>query len=256
MYNVPMAHFHIKKKNGRPYLYVREIGRINGKPTVISQIYIGSPKRTAALLNSQKKEPIKFNAEQFGSLWLAQQMDKNINLVEIVDGIIPKKKNEEGPSVGEYFLYCVWNRMVKAVSKNKMPQWYKQTAIQHIRPIEINELTSQRYWEKWERVSEKDINEIARQFFQRIWEVESPKADCLLFDTTNYYTFMANHTKSQLARRGKNKEGRHHLRQVGLGLLVARIADYLSTIVSTLEISMIVVFSRKSWEKCLRLLAR
>jgi len=217
-----MAHFHIKKKNGRPYLYVREIARINGKPTVISQIYIGSPKRTAALLNSQKKEPIKFKAEQFGSLWLAQQMDKNINLVEIVDGIIPKKKNEEGPSVGEYFLYCVWNRMVKAVSKNKMPQWYKQTAIQHIRPIEINELTSQRYWEKWERVSEKDINEIARQFFQRIWEVESPKADCLLFDTTNYYTFMANHTKSQLARRGKNKEGRHHLRQVGLGLLVAR----------------------------------
>jgi transposase len=43
-----------------------------------------------------------------------------------------------------------------------------------------------------------------------------------LFDTTNYYTYMASHTESDLAMRGKNKAGRHHLRQIGLGLLVAR----------------------------------
>ncbi|MCW8965754.1 MAG: IS1634 family transposase, partial [Candidatus Pacearchaeota archaeon] len=41
-------------------------------------------------------------------------------------------------------------------------------------------------------------------------------------DTTNYYTFMASHTESEMAFRGKNKDGRHHLRQIGLGLLVAR----------------------------------
>ena len=33
---------------------------------------------------------------------------------------------------------------------------------------------------------------------------------------------MASHTESELARRGKNKASRHHLRQIGLGLLVAR----------------------------------
>ena len=33
---------------------------------------------------------------------------------------------------------------------------------------------------------------------------------------------MASGTPSKLARRGKNKEGRHNLRQVGLGLLVER----------------------------------
>jgi len=40
-----MAHFHIKKKNGRPYLYVREIARVDGRPKVVSQIYIGSPDK-------------------------------------------------------------------------------------------------------------------------------------------------------------------------------------------------------------------
>jgi len=39
---------------------------------------------------------------------------------------------------------------------------------------------------------------------------------------TNYYTYMASQTESELAQRGKNKAGKHHLRQVGLGLLVAR----------------------------------
>jgi hypothetical protein len=34
-----------------------------------------------------------------------------------------------------------------------------------------------------------------------------PKSDCLLFDTTNYYTFMSSHTDSELSRRGKNKAG-------------------------------------------------
>ena len=112
--------------------------------------------------------------------------------------------------------------MIEAVSKNKLCQWYDRTAVQQIRPVDIGELTSQRYWEKWDRVSEKALKEITQRFFERIWELESPDADCLLFDTTNYYTFLASDTPSDLARRGKSKDGRHHLRQIGLGLLVAR----------------------------------
>jgi transposase len=88
--------------------------------------------------------------------------------------------------------------------------------------VDIAQLTSMRYWEKWDRVSEADLERIAQEFFSRVWERESPRPDCLLFDTTNYYTFMASSTPSELARRGKNKDGRHNLRQVGLGLLVAR----------------------------------
>ncbi len=106
--------------------------------------------------------------------------------------------------------------------KNKLADWFRKTAIQHIRPVEVDELSSKRYWEKWERANETDLHTIVHQFFERICQVEAPAADCLLFDTTNYYTYMASQTDSQLAQRGKNKAGRHHLRQIGLGLLVAR----------------------------------
>lgn len=217
-----MAHFHVKKKKGRPYLYVREIARVDGKPKVVSQIYIGSPARVAALASGIEKGPVKIKVEEFGALWLAQQMDQDIELSAIIDNIVPRAARETGPTIGEYFLYCIWNRMVKAVSKNRLSRWYGRTAVQQIRPIDIGELTSKRYWEKWDRVSEKALQTIAQTFFKRIWQLESPNADCFLFDTTNYYTFLASDTKSDLARRGKSKDGRHHLRQIGLGLLVAR----------------------------------
>ncbi|MFZ1984762.1 MAG: IS1634 family transposase, partial [Desulfatitalea sp.] len=160
--------------------------------------------------------------EQFGAIWLANQIDRQVNLCGIVDSIVAPAERETGPSIGEYFLYCVLNRMVQAVSKNKLASWYQSTAIQHIRPVEIEELNSKRYWEKWNRVSEEHLRKVAKAFFEQVWQVESPSADCLLFDTTNYYTYMAGHTESELAMRGKNKQGKHHLRQIGLGLLVAR----------------------------------
>ena len=217
-----MAHFHIKTKKGRPYLYVREIARVDGKPKVVSQIYIGSPERVAGLTRGQDSDTVALKVEQFGAIWLANQIDREVNLCGIVDGVVAPADRETGPSIGEFFLYCVLNRMVQAVSKNKLASWYQSTAIQHIRPVEIEELNSKRYWEKWDRVSEEHLRQIAKAFFEQVWQVESPSADCLLFDTTNYYTYMAGHTESELAMRGKNKQGKHHLRQIGLGLLVAR----------------------------------
>ena len=217
-----MAHFHIKKKKGRPYLYVREIARVDGKPKVVSQVYLGSPERVAVLAAGQAQELSSLRVEEFGALWLALEIDRGIDLCSLVNAVVPRGEREEGPSVGDYFLYCVLNRMVEAVSKNRLASWYKKTAIQQLRSVELDELTSQRYWEKWDRVSEAALKEISIMFFERIWKREGPSSDCLLFDTTNYYTFMSSHTNSDLSRRGKNKAGRHHLRQIGLGLLVAR----------------------------------
>lgn len=43
------------------------------------------------------------------------------------------------------------------------------------------------------------------------------------YDTTNFYTYIASHnTRNELAQRGHNKQGRHNLRQVGLGYVLDR----------------------------------
>ncbi|MBW2310173.1 MAG: hypothetical protein JRF35_03740 [Deltaproteobacteria bacterium] len=150
------------------------IARVHGKPKVVSQRYIGSPARVLSLATGQGQEPLTLNVEEFGALWLAHHVSKDIDLCALVDRVIPPGDREKGPTIGEYFLYGVWNRMVEAVSKNKLATWYKRTAIQHIRPVDIDELTSKRYWEKWDRVPEGSLREIARAFFARLWELESP----------------------------------------------------------------------------------
>jgi transposase len=217
-----VAHFHIKTKKGRPYLYVREIARVNGRPTVVSQVYVGAPERVRELASGRPEEEVRLKVEEFGSLLLAQWCDRGIDVAGLVDGVVPRAPRETGPTVGEYFLYAAWNRMVEAVSKHALGAWYGHTAVQQLRPVELAQLTSERYWEKWNRVSEENLREIARRFFAKVWEAEQAPTDCLLFDTTNYYTYMASGTDSELARRGHSKEGRHQLRQVGLALLVDR----------------------------------
>jgi transposase len=43
----------------------------------------------------------------------------------------------------------------------------------------------------------------------------------LAYDTTNFYTYVAStNTRNELAQRGHNKQGRHHLRQVGLSYVL------------------------------------
>jgi len=220
-----MAHIHKKMKKGRPYYYVRETARVDGKPKVVNQVYLGSAERIRDLALRKGFECKKLAAQEYGALWLANLIDAPVGLVGLIDSVIARGRKEQGPTVGEYFLYAVFNRMIDACSKRALPEWYKHTAIQSIRPVDIEQLDSQRFWEKWERVSAKDIERITSLFFKKIAELEGPQTGCFLFDTTNYYTYMASKTQSELAVRGKNKEGKDWLRQVGVALLVSRASQ-------------------------------
>ncbi len=217
-----MAHLHKKMKKGRPYYYVREMARVEGKPKVINQVYLGSPERILEMAQGKTGLPSKLKVQEFGGLWLAHLIEKEIDIAGLIDEIVTPERETGKPSVGEYFLYAIYNRMIAACSKRAMPGWYKQSAIQHIRPVQVDELTSQMFWQKWNQVDEQQLHRIAGEFFQRINRLEPSSSDCFMFDTTNYYTFMASDTSSDLAQRGKSKEGRNWLRQVGLALLVSR----------------------------------
>lgn len=220
-----MAHIHKKTKNGRTYYYIREMARVGGKPKVVNQIYLGTIERLIELARGGAERCLKISAQEFGSLWLASLIEQEVGLTSVIDSVLPKGPKETGPSVGEYFLYAVWNRMIDACSKRALPEWYKKTAIQLIRPVDTHELTSQHYWDKWNRVGEEDIEKIASLFFEKIAALDTNKSDCFLFDTTNFYTYMASDTESDLAKRGKSKEGKDWLRQVGVALLVSQESE-------------------------------
>ncbi|HET6514547.1 MAG TPA: IS1634 family transposase [Thermodesulfovibrionales bacterium] len=218
-----MAHLHKKMKSGRPYYYIREIQRVNGKPTVVNQVYLGSPERILELFTTDQKGTLtSLSSREFGALFIFNEIDKEVGFTEIVDSVVPAKGNEERPTVGEYCYYAVLNRIIEPLSKLRLPEWYKKTDIQHIRPVAIERLNSKAFWDKWDKVDEGSVKEISQRFFRKVREIVPVSADCFLFDTTNYYTYLSSKTESDLAVRGKNKDGKHHLRQLGLALLVER----------------------------------
>lgn len=215
-----MPHLHKKTKNGRAYYYLREIQRVNGKPSVVKQVYLGTPENIGKLIDSN---PQRLQVEEFGALWLAHQLLNELNLIEIIDNNLPRKKRIAGLSVGEYFYYAVLNRLVEPCSKAALEEWYLSTAIQSIRPARIKSLTSANYWKAWDKVSTTALEKISTDFFKQLSALEPSHGECFIFDTTNYFTFIAPENKnSTLAQYGKSKQGRDDLRQVNLALVVAR----------------------------------
>jgi transposase len=217
-----MASLYKQTVNGHDYYYIREMARVNGKPKAVNTFYLGSVANIMQMAASSKQNGlVKVKSDSFGALWLANQIEEEFGMAELVDGIIQDKK-EDAPSVGEYFLYAVLNRMIDAVSKDSLPDWYAKTAVQVIRPVKLNLLDSRNFWRAWEKVDEKKLRTIAEAFFDKVGRFLRSGSECVLFDTTNFYTFMDSATESELARRGKNKQGRDWLRQIGLALLVDR----------------------------------
>jgi transposase len=224
IYSLAMPHLYKKTTGGRTYWYLRETHRVAGKVQVKWQKYLGTADTILAKLEAAEwaAKPARLKTESFGALFVAHCLERELDTIGIIDDIVHRARNEKGPTVGEYFFYAWANRMIDPKSKRGLEEWYRTTAIQHIRPVDLAELTSERYWEKWDRLSSEQIEQIGKRFLQKLWTLHSQSPHSLLFDTTNYYTYMATKTESELAVRGHNKAGKHHLRQVGLGLLLDR----------------------------------
>jgi transposase len=222
-----MAHLYKKTFKGRTYWYVRETHRVGKKVQLKWQKYLGTASTIIAKLEEAERlgRAARLKTESFGALFVAHRLEQQLDTIGIVDSIVARAANEKGPTVGEYFFYAWANRMIAPKSKRALEDWYRKSAIQHIRPVDLKELTSERYWEKWDRVSKEQVDEIGKRFVAELWSQHQQSPESLLFDTTNYFTYMATKTKSELAVRGKNKSGKHHLRQVGVGLLLDRVTS-------------------------------
>ena len=148
-YDGYMAHLHKKIKKGRTYYYVRESTSVAGKTKIINQVYLGSAERIMQLaLSTEQKGILKVKSQMFGALWLSNLVEKDVDVVSMIDGIVGRATKEKGPTIGQYFLYAVMNRMVQPSSKSALPEWYAHSAIQSIRPVDISGLDSRHFWKK------------------------------------------------------------------------------------------------------------
>ncbi len=78
------------------------------------------------------------------------------------------------------------------------------------------------FWQAMDRLPTSAVAPIERELWGTILEQHSVPLDMLVYDTTNFYSYLAEQTPSELNKKGHNKASRHHLRQVGMSLSVIR----------------------------------
>ena len=133
-----MAHLYKKIKKGREYFYIRETQRVYGKPTTVNQVYLGTAEKVQALLEGQDEKAREgFSPKEFGSVFILNEIDRDLDLAGLVDKILPPKKRTKGPSLGELFFFAALNRAIDPTSKRKLATWYEGTDILRIRPVRL-----------------------------------------------------------------------------------------------------------------------
>lgn len=208
-----------KRIKGNNYYYYVESRRVNGKPRIVNQVYLGTAEKL--LKDTQKGQmPKEVKHQSFGDVAALYEVSQQLGIIQAIDSTVDKKV--AGISVGEYFLIAAINRACKATSKNGIVNWYHRTALQDIMKRDPAKLTSQNFWEAMDWVDESHIPTIEESIWRGLYQRWKVNLDLLMYDTTNFANFLDTKTESILSQRGKSKQGKDHLRQVGLALAVTR----------------------------------
>src|ERR1700674_3356774 len=225
-----MASLVKKKKGNRLYYYLVESARVDGKPRIVHQAYLGTAEKLAELVQ-QKTAPVPLSAtlRDFGlpgALWLAA---KQSGVWPLLESLWPSPRSGPGPA--HYLLLAAIHRICDPGPKTEVSGWFNRTILASEWGFPAERFTSQAFWDAFEQIlpetSEpcapaEDPLDRAQLRLLGLWKEKQLVGRRLLaYDTTNFYTYIASaNTRNQLAQRGHNKQGRHNLRQVGLSYVL------------------------------------
>jgi transposase len=208
--------------DGHTYYYARYCQRVDGKPKIVRTVYLGKIEDLVAAAEGvhQPPQPQETVVAAFGDVAALWQVAERLDLPPLLDSTLPAKR-DQGLACGQYLLLAAINRAVAPTSKLQFADWYRQTALTRLLPADPAWLSSQNFWNHMDRVTADHIVAFEQQMNRRL--VERLKLDlrALVYDGTNFFTYINTRTPAELPQRGHNKQKRGDLRQVSLGLLVS-----------------------------------
>lgn len=207
------------------YYYLVESARVNGKPRIVKQVYLGSAERiekAVGLMSEGAKiqEPQSVTVYEFCAVMALYSVADRLKICQIIDEIAGKRS--QGLSVSSSILLAAINRAVAPTSKRTFYEWFSKTVLYKIFPgANAKNLSSQGFWNNMAVLDENKIRMIEDEITKRVVKNYSINTECLLFDNTNFFTYIDTDNNSFLAKRGHSKEKRTDLKIVGLSLMVS-----------------------------------
>ena len=151
-----MASLTKKIVNGRPYYYLRETARVEGRVKVVRQVYLGRAEDLEQRL-AGTAEPKSVVSRSFGAVAAALKLCRELQIAEAIDRALGTRARRTSLSVGEMIMLAAINRACQPRSKRQLGDWHARTALVRLRPAERRALTSQRFWDAMNVVSDEVI---------------------------------------------------------------------------------------------------
>ena len=222
-----MASIQSRMCRGHKYWYIVESRRINGKPRPIVIESLGTTANLIARLQGEKSQN-GFKPYSHGAVATLLVLAKKLDIVSIINKHTlanrkywPKQPIRNDLTAGITLLLAAVGRICMPTSKRGWHDWAKTTSCDYLLRISSAKLDSQHFWDLMDCIPVEAIAKIELEILQNVFHHYPIKGGTLLYDTTNFYTFInSTNDHCSIPKRGKNKQKRGDLRQVGLALAV------------------------------------
>jgi transposase len=224
-----MATIQKKTSRGRKYWYIVESRRVNGKPRPVVLAYLGKAEDLLARLTGTGGS-VKVKSFSHGGVAALLNVAQELEVPAIINKYVEspraymaKKPVRNNLTVGMTILLGAIGRVCMPTSKRGWWRWARTTSCEYLLRCALSRIDSQHFWDLMDALPVDSIEQIEAEILLKVKERYSLEIDTLFYDTTNFFTYIATaNQRCEIARRGRNKQKRNDLRQVGLALVVTR----------------------------------
>jgi transposase len=213
-----------KKRGNQTYYYLVESARVDGKPRIVDQQYLGSAQEVMARLSGAPAgSPERTQHKKFGDLAAVWGILARLGVAEAIDAVCEPRRSDAAASVGTYLALATLNRVVEPRSKLGFAQWWANTAGPRFTKVPVAATDHRRFWDAMDQLDTDKLADAERAISTAMVTEFGLDLSGLALDMTNFATFIdSTNDKAPIAQRGHAKQKRGDLRLVGLGLVVTR----------------------------------
>jgi len=202
----------IKKKiSGKIYWYVVKSARVDGKPRIVWQRYLGTADHIADVFERFGSLDLTLKSYDFGGVGAMLSIAEELGFKDIITNVTGD------PEAWKHYLLMISGRFTKPQSKNKITKWYRETFLpmhwHGFKPYE------QEMLRKMDLLTDEAIDEITQGLSRALLD-KGLKPKLFVLDPTNFFTYIEE--GESLPRKGRSKEMRNDKNIVNLALTVTQ----------------------------------
>ena len=203
-----------KIKHGKPYWYIVKSARVNGKPRIVWQKYLGTPGRILELLEEPKIAKLK--TFPLGVLGALLDANEDLGFVKSIDKYV-EKRERNGLTVGQYMQLFILGRAEEhRISKSGLDKWVDDSYMPFIWQIP-SRIPCQTYLDQMDYITDYVIEAVFTDMCKALIS-KGVSMKRLVFDITNVATNIEKGEK--LPRTGPSKEKRFDKNLLAFGIAI------------------------------------